>query len=147
MISESGAVEFVAAQDPVYPRVLRELAVGQKQTHWIWFIVPQLRGVGSSHMAQRFGIESQVEARSYLEHGALGHRLRECTQRMLAIPHGDIRAVMDRPDDLKFRSSMTLFAAVAPEETIFDEAINKFFQGERDALTLKLLAEHEKDRT
>jgi uncharacterized protein (DUF1810 family) len=134
--------EFVIAQDLVYDQVLLELRAGKKQTHWIWFIFPQLAGLGTSSVAKRFGIGSQAEAKSYLEHADLGMRLRECTRLMLAVPHNDIGSIMGYPDDLKFRSCMTLFAAVGPpEEEIFEEALNKFFGGERDPLTLKLLNE------
>ena len=135
--------EFVAAQDAVYEQVLRELAVGLKQSHWIWFIFPQLAGLGFSPMSQKFGIDSQTEARTYLEHNVLGPRLRECTRLMLAISSRDIRAILGYPDDLKFRSSMTLFAAAAPEESLFEEALQKFFGGQRDPLTVGLL--HQED--
>lgn len=132
--------EFLAAQDEVYDEVLRELTAGKKRTHWIWFIFPQLAGLGSSTMAQRFGIASQMEARGYLQHGVLGPRLRECTRLMLAVPLCEIRSIMDYPDDVKFRSSMTLFAAVASEgESLFGEALQKFFGGQRDPLTIELL--------
>jgi uncharacterized protein (DUF1810 family) len=131
--------EFVAAQNPVYDRVLRELKAGRKVRHWMWFIFPQLAGLGSSHMAQKFAISSLGEARNYLEHAILGPRLRDCTGLMLAIPQGDIGTILGYPDDLKFRSSMTLFAAAAPEESIFEEALDKFFRGERDPRTIELL--------
>jgi uncharacterized protein (DUF1810 family) len=131
--------EFVAAQDAVYDRVLRELAAGRKETHWMWFIFPQLAGLGSSPLSQKFGIASKAEARSYLDHNVLGPRLRECTRLMLAVPSRDIASVLAYPDDLKFRSSMTLFAAVAPAESLFEQALQKFFEGERDPVTLGLL--------
>jgi uncharacterized protein (DUF1810 family) len=131
--------EFVAAQDPVYDEVLRELAAGRKETHWIWFIFPQLAGLGQSSMSKKFALASKAEARSYLEHPVLGPRLRECTRLMLASPNRSIAAILGPPDDLKFRSSMTLFAAAAPEEPIFEAALEKFFAGERDPLTLGLL--------
>jgi uncharacterized protein (DUF1810 family) len=132
--------EFMAAQDLIYDQVLRELAAGQKQTHWIWFIFPQMAGLGTSGLAQKFGISSKAEARGYLEHAVLGSRLRECTRLMLNVPHGDIMSIMGYPDDLKFRSSMTLFAAVAPGgEAIFEEVLQKFFHGEHDPLTNNLL--------
>jgi uncharacterized protein (DUF1810 family) len=135
--------EFVAAQSAVYDQVLRELAAGKKETHWIWFIFPQIAGLGSSEMSQRFGIASLTEAQSYLRHDILGPRLRECTALMLASPHWDIRSILGDPDDLKFRSSMTLFAAAAPEESIFEAALEKFFGGKHDALTIKRLQEIE----
>ena len=131
--------DFVAAQDAVYDEVLRELRAGHKQTHWIWFIFPQLAGLGSSRMSQKFGVASAAEARSYLEHSILGLRLRECTRLMLAVPHGNISSILSYPDDLKFRSSMTLFAAAAPDEPLFNEALRKFFGGQRDPTTIRLL--------
>jgi uncharacterized protein (DUF1810 family) len=132
--------QFVAAQEGVYDQVVRELTAGRKRSHWIWFIFPQMAGLGFSQMARKFGIESKEEAIGYLKHGVLGPRLRECTRLMLAIGHRDIGSVMGYPDDLKFRSSMTLFAAVAPEDPLFAEALEKFFDGERDQTTLKLLS-------
>ncbi len=126
---ESKLAEFVAAQKGVYGDVVRELTAGRKRTHWIWFIFPQMAGLGFSLMARKFGIESKEEAIGYLKHGVLGPRLLECTQLMLAVPGRDIEAIMGYPDNLKFRSSMTLFAAVAPEEGLFAEALEKFLMG------------------
>ena len=131
--------DFVTAQDAVYDQVLRELAAGRKQTHWMWFIFPQLAGLGSSSMAQKFAIDSLAEAQQYLAHPVLGQRLRECTRLMLAAPHDDVSAILGYPDNLKFRSSMTLFAIAAPDEYLFDEALAKFFGGQRDPLTIGLL--------
>ncbi len=135
--------EFVTAQDAVYDDVRHELAAGRKETHWIWFIFPQMRGLGRSHMSQKFGIATKAEARSYLEHSILGSRLRECTRLLLAVPNRSIGSILGYPDDLKFRSSMTLFAAAAPEEPLFEAALEKFFGGERDALTIALLRQNE----
>ena len=143
MTTETRLAEFVAAQDPVYDDVLRELAGGRKETHWIWFIFPQIAGLGFSAMSRRFGIASKAEARSYLKHAVLGPRLRECTGLLLALPIRDISSVLGYPDDLKFRSSMTLFAAAAPEESIFQAALQKFFGGNPDAATLSLLGQDE----
>jgi uncharacterized protein (DUF1810 family) len=137
--SKANFTEFVTAQDAVYDEVRRELAAGRKETHWIWFVFPQLVDLGSSAMSRKFGIASTAEARSYLEHGVLGSRLRECTQLMLALPSHNIRSILGTPDDLKFRSSMTLFTAAAPEEHIFEAALVKFFGGEPDPLTVRLL--------
>jgi uncharacterized protein (DUF1810 family) len=139
MDSAARLTEFVAAQEPVYEEVVRELAAGRKQSHWMWFIFPQLAGLGFSSMARKFGIASLDEARSYLDDLVLGQRLRECTRLMLAVPHDNVSGVLGYPDDLKFRSCMTLFAAAAPEESLFDEALAKFFGGERDRRTLELL--------
>jgi len=142
MTTEAKLAEFVTAQNRVYDQVLRELAAGRKETHWIWFIFPQITGLGSSEMSRRFGISSKAEAQSYLRHGVLGPRLRECTELMLASPHRDISAILGYPDDLKFRSSMTLFAAASPEESIFEAALEKYFGGEHYPLTIRLL-QHE----
>jgi uncharacterized protein (DUF1810 family) len=132
---------FVAAQDGVYEQVLRELKAGRKRSHWMWFIFPQLAGLGSSPMSQRFAISSLEEARGYLAHEVLGPRLRECTRLTLEHADRDINSILGYPDDLKFRSSMTLFAAAAPHEPLFTETLQKFFGGERDPLTLGLLAQ------
>ncbi len=107
----------------------------------MWFIFPQMAGLGRSAMSRKFGIASKAEARSYLEHGVLGPRLRECTELMIALPGRDVGAILGFPDDMKFRSCMTLFAAAAPEEAIFAAALEKFFGGEPDGLTLGLLRE------
>ena len=129
---------FLTAQAPVYPTVLRELRAGRKASHWMWFVFPQLRGLGRSAMAERYGIADTAEARAYLAHDVLGPRLRECTQLVLAVDHGDPHRVFGSPDDLKFRSSMTLFDAVAPED-LFGQAVEKFYRGVRDPLTVELL--------
>lgn len=131
--------EFITAQDAVYEQVCRELAAGRKETHWMWFIFPQLAGLGSSPMAQKFAIGSLAEAQEYLAHPVLGPRLRECTRLMLAAPHGDVSLILGYPDDVKFRSSMTLFAMAAPAEPLFDQALAKFFGGQRDPRTIGLL--------
>jgi len=141
MAIETRLAEFVAAQDRVYYQVLRELAAGRKETHWIWFIFPQISGLGFSEMSQKFGIASKAEAQQYLADSILGLRLRECTELMLASPHRDIRAILGDPDDLKFRSSMTLFAAAAAQELIFKAALEKFFGGKPDPMTLRLPGE------
>ena len=143
METNAKLAEFVTAQDAVYGDVRRELAAGRKETHWIWFIFPQMLGLGRSHMSQKFGIASKAEARNYLEHRILGSRLRECTRLVLAVPDHSIGSILGYPDDLKFRSSMTLFAAAAPEEPLFEAALEKFFGGERDPLTIRLLRQNE----
>jgi uncharacterized protein (DUF1810 family) len=129
---------FVDAQAPVYPRVLAELRRGQKQSHWMWFIFPQLAGLGHSPMAQRFAIRSRDEALAYLGHGVLGPRLRECTALVNAVEGRTIREILGSPDDLKFRSSMTLFGTVVSDPE-FAEAIAKFYDGAPDRKTLDLL--------
>jgi uncharacterized protein (DUF1810 family) len=130
---------FVDAQAPIYPRVVAELRQGRKQSHWMWFIFPQLAGLGQSAMAQRFAIASRGEALAYLGHAVLGTRLRECTTLVNAVEGRTIREILGSPDDLKFRSSMTLFGAVSPEPE-FVAAIAKFYAGAPDQKTLELLA-------
>lgn len=139
MTTEANLSEFVSAQDEVYDRVRRELSAGRKETHWIWFIFPQLAALGQSSTSKKYGLASKAGARSYFEHPVLGPRLRECTRLMLASPSRDISSIMGFPDDLKFRSSMTLFAVAAPEEPAFKAALEKFFNGAPDPLTIKLL--------
>lgn len=129
---------FVDAQAPVYQRVLSELRRGQKQSHWMWFIFPQLAGLGHSAMAQRFAIASRDEALAYLGHAVLGPRLRECTALVNAVDGRTIREIFGSPDDLKFCSSMTLFAAVSSDPA-FAAALRKFYGGTKDRNTLDLL--------
>jgi uncharacterized protein (DUF1810 family) len=130
---------FTEAQDPVYDEVCAELRNGRKESHWIWFIFPQLRGLGRSHMADKFGITSREEAEAYLRHPILGPRLRECSRLVTLIEDRSIHQILGSPDDLKFRSSMTLFASVTSDNHIFNAALQKYFDGERDRLTLERL--------
>jgi uncharacterized protein (DUF1810 family) len=130
---------FVRAQDPVYGDVQGELIRGQKQSHWMWFVFPQIAGLGFSAMSQRYAIASRAEAKAYLTHPILGPRLIECTRLVLAIEGRSINAILGAPDDAKFRSSMTLFDAVS-DEPVFDEALAKYFSGERDGATLEILS-------
>jgi uncharacterized protein (DUF1810 family) len=129
---------FVDAQAPVYPRVLAELRQGEKQSHWMWFIFPQLAGLGHSPMAQRYASASRDEAAAYLGHAVLGPRLAECTALINAVEGRTIREILGSPDDLKFHSSMTLFGAVS-KESEFAAAIEKFYRGTPDRKTLQLL--------
>jgi len=129
---------FVEAQAPVYASVVAELRRGRKQSHWMWFIFPQFAGLGLSAMAQRFAIRSREEAVAYLDHGVLGPRLRECSALVNAVEGRTIHDILGSPDDLKFHSSMTLFAAVSREPQ-FTEAIAKFYGGAPDRKTLSLL--------
>jgi uncharacterized protein (DUF1810 family) len=130
---------FLDAQSSVYPRVLDELRRGRKQSHWMWFIFPQLAGLGHSAMAQRFAIFSRDEAVAYLGHGVLGSRLRECTALVNAVEGRNILEILGSPDDLKFHSSMTLFNAVSSDPE-FAEAITRFYGGKPDQRTLDLLS-------
>ena len=130
---------FVRAQQAVYPAVVGELARGRKQSHWMWFIFPQIAGLGFSAISQRYAIASREEASGYLAHPILGSRLVECTGLVLAVEGRTINAILGAPDDAKFRSSMTLFDAVS-DQPIFGQAIAKYCAGERDQATLDILA-------
>lgn len=130
---------FVQAQNPVFAAVQAELARGRKQTHWMWFVFPQVVGLGFSAMSQRYAVGSQAEAAAYLAHPVLGPRLIQCTRLVLAVDGRTINAILGAPDDSKFRSSMTLFDAVS-DQGVFDEALAKYFAGERDDATLEILA-------
>lgn len=130
---------FVEAQAPVYDRALAELKAGRKQSHWMWFVFPQIAGLGHSPMAQHYAIQNLAEARAYLAHPLLGARLRECAQAVLDVEGKTAHEIFGSPDDLKFRSSMTLFAHAAPDEKLFRAALEKYFDGKEDALTLEKL--------
>ncbi len=130
---------FLDAQSSIYPRVLDELRRGRKESHWMWFIFPQLAGLGYSAMPQRFAISSREEAIAYLRHTILGARLKKCTALVNAIEGRTILEILGSPDDLKFRSSITLFGAVSLEPE-FAAAISKFYGGTPDQATLDLLA-------
>lgn len=127
---------FVAAQDPVYSDVLAELRTGHKHTHWMWFIFPQIEGLGSSEMARRYAIGSEDEAAAYLAHPVLGPRLRECARLVATHAGRDIGEIFGSPDDRKFQSSMTLFADVAPDEAVFQSCLDIFFDGGADPATM-----------
>jgi uncharacterized protein (DUF1810 family) len=129
---------FVEAQAPVYRHVVADLGRGRKQSHWMWFIFPQIAGLGFSAMAQRFAISSRDEAVAYLGHDILGPRLRECTDLVNAVEGKTIHQILGSPDDMKYRSSMTLFAAVSSEPR-FSDAIKRYYDGEVDRRTLELL--------
>jgi uncharacterized protein (DUF1810 family) len=133
---------FLTAQTPIYPDVLRELRQQRKTTHWIWFIFPQIHGLGSSPTARAYAITSLEEAAAYLAHPILGPRLTECTQLVLLARAHPIRQILGPPDDLKFHSSMTLFAHATPDNHLFVEATQAFFAGRYDDPTLKILAEN-----
>lgn len=130
---------FVDAQAPVYDRVRAELRQGQKQSHWMWFIFPQIEGLGFSPMARRFAISSRAEAEAYLGHAVLGPRLHECTRLVTSVQNRSIEQILGYPDDLKFRSSMTLFASATADNKDFIDALNKFYGGDMDRATLERL--------
>ena len=130
---------FVEAPREVYAQVCAELRAGRKTSHWIWFIFPQIQGLGHSAMAQRFALSSLDEARAYLAHPTLGPRLIECTELVLGVRGRSIEQILGDVDAMKFRSSMTLFARAATEPSVFTEALNRLLGGEPDALTLSRL--------
>ena len=130
---------FVEAQNHVYGQVCRELRQGRKQGHWIWFIFPQLKGLGQSFMANKFGISGADEARAYLAHPILGPRLMECTSLVNGVEGVSIDEIFGYPDTLKFRSSMTLFTHVSCGSNAFADALEKYYAGEPDPLTLEML--------
>ncbi len=130
---------FVDAQDGVFEEVCAELAAGKKRSHWMWFVFPQLKGLGHSATAQFYGISGREEAEQYLAHPILGPRLRQCTQLLLDVQGRTLKEILGYPDDLKFRSSMTLFAKVAKDNQVFVDAVNKFCGGEFDRGTVDRL--------
>jgi uncharacterized protein (DUF1810 family) len=131
---------FVAAQEPVIEQVRSELSAGRKTGHWMWFIFPQIEGLGHSSLAQEYAISSRGEAEGYLKHPILGPRLRECTRLVNAVEGRSIRQILGDVDSLKFRSSMTLFAHATLNNKIFLEALRKYYGGEFDHLTLEKLS-------
>jgi len=134
-----GLARFVEAQAPVYAQALAELRAGRKRSHWMWFVFPQIAGLGASAMAKRYAIASLDEAAAYLAHPVLGERLRECAQAMLSVQAGSAHDILGSPDDLKFHSSMTLFHRAAPAEPVFKACLEKYFGGQPDPLTLARL--------
>lgn len=132
---------FVEAQDPVFDDVCAQLRAGRKTSHWMWFIFPQIQGLGSSGTARVFAISSLDEARAYLQHPVLGDRIRKCTSLVLLARGVSAEQIFGYPDYLKFRSSMTLFAQAAADNQVFLEALETFFPGKPDPLTLKILSE------
>ncbi|TKB59343.1 MAG: DUF1810 domain-containing protein [Nitrospira sp.] len=132
---------FLDAQEGVYDTVLSELRAGRKSSHWIWFIFPQIPGLGHSEMARQFAITLLDEAKAYLRHPILGPRLRACTQLVLEVNGRSAEEIFGYPDHLKFRSCMTLFLTAATDNTLFKNALLKYFDGQPDQLTLDLLAQ------
>lgn len=130
---------FLDAQRETYDQVLAELRLGRKQSHWMWYIFPQIEGLGSSPMAQRYAISCLDEAKAYFAHPVLGNRLRECTQLVTAARAQSIEEVLGYPDNLKFHSSMTLFAHAANHGEVFKNALRKYFRSEYDPLTMERL--------
>ena len=132
----SGLERFVAAQEPVWTAVVRELGAGRKRSHWMWFVFPQLKALGRSATAKHYGLADREEARRYWEHPLLGQRLLQCSRLVLAVDGGSAHDIFGSPDDLKLRSCMTLFDAVASEEPAFRAVLDRYYGGAGDPLTL-----------
>ncbi|MGI4854255.1 MAG: DUF1810 domain-containing protein [Janthinobacterium lividum] len=130
---------FLDAQNSTYTQARTELAAGEKRSHWMWFIFPQIQGLGSSSMAQRYAIADLAEAKAYLAHPVLGERLRECTALVNAVQDRTLDEIFGYPDDLKFHSSVTLFARADASSSLFHAALEKFFQGKEDGGTVRQL--------
>jgi uncharacterized protein (DUF1810 family) len=130
---------FVVAQAGDYDQALGEIRSGRKRSHWMWYIFPQIEGLGFSPMSRRYSIKSLTEARAYLDHPLLGERLRECAEAVLGVEGRSVHAVFGSPDDMKFKSCATLFASVSPPDSVFARLLDKYFKGERDGKTLQLL--------
>jgi uncharacterized protein (DUF1810 family) len=130
---------FVRAQEDDYAPALSEIRSGKKRTHWMWYIFPQLDGLAHSSTAKHYAIKSIAEAKAYLEHPALGPRLRECAEAVVQVEGRSATEIFGSPDDLKLRSCATLFACVAPPDSVFDRLLRKYYRGGRDSKTLQLL--------
>lgn len=141
MADDYDLYRFLTAQEGVYHTVLAELRAGRKSSHWIWFIFPQITGLGHSAMAQQFAIGTLDEAKVYLQHPVLGQRLRECTQLVLNVEGRSADEIFPYPDNLKFRSCMTLFMAATTDNAIFNDALLTYFDGKPDQVTLDILAQ------
>ncbi len=131
---------FVTAQAPIYAQALAELRAGQKQSHWMWFVFPQLLGLGQSAMSRQYAIHSVDEAARYLAHPVLGTRYRECCQALMNVRGKGAREIFGTPDDRKLCSSLTLFAEAAPDELLFFNLLEKYFDGDADEATLEKLS-------
>jgi uncharacterized protein (DUF1810 family) len=130
---------FLEAQSRDYAAALREIRAGRKQTHWIWYVLPQLKGLGTSRMSETYGIESLEEARAYLAHEVLGPRLHACVTALCDLPNPSAEQILGPIDAVKFRSCLTLFREAAGTGSVFDLALERFFDGEPDGRTLELL--------
>lgn len=139
MKDEYNLQRFIEAQDQVYAAVLDELRAGEKRSHWMWYIFPQIKGLAHSVMAQQFAITSREEAKTYLEHPVLGSRLRECTRLVLNVEGRSAEQIFYYPDNLKFRSCMTLFMDATTGNNIFQDSLHKYFEGQPDESTLDIL--------
>lgn len=131
--------DFIQAQNPIYPQVIKELTQGRKRTHWMWFIFPQIKGLGHSVMAQRFAIQSLAQAQAYLQDDVLGARLLECAELLLLHSDKSALEIFGTPDNLKLHSSLTLFALVADRDSVFEQLLQQFFVGQQDIKTISIL--------
>ena len=131
---------FTSAQEAVYDGALAEIRSGDKRSHWMWFIFPQIDGLGFSSTAQRYAIKSAEEARDYLAHPVLGPRLLECAKAVLAVEGRSASEIFGWPDDLKLKSCMTLFESVAGQDSLFGQVLDRYYQGKRDTRTQEILA-------
>ena len=139
-MSETLFNDFIQAQNTVYPSVIKELTEGRKRTHWMWFIFPQVKGLGRSTMARRFAIGSLEQAKEYLQHDILGARLRECAELLLLHPNKSALEIFGSIDTLKLHSSLTLFTlASSNKKCIFDELLDQYFEGSYDINTIRML--------
>ena len=138
-MAEEKLQRFISAQEDSYSRALSELKTGRKRTHWMWYIFPQIKGLGQSETSRFYAITDAAEATSYLQHPVLGNRLVEISRTLLELKEKDPVKIFGKPDDLKLKSSMTLFASLADATPVFNEVLEKFFDGERDSKTLKIL--------
>ena len=143
MAEKKDLSRFVKAQERSFAAALAELEAGRKRTHWMWYIFPQMKGLGRSETARYYAIEDMEEAKAFLAHPYLGGNLRRACRALLGLAANDPLAVMGRPDDWKLRSCMTLFEAAAPEEEIFARVLEKYYGGKRDEATLKILEQQE----
>lgn len=139
MQSDKNLKRFTKAQEDIYNIALTELRNGQKYSHWMWFIFPQIEGLGRSDTARYYAIKNSEEARQYLRHSVLGVRLLQCTKAVLAIENRTVSQIFGYPDDMKFKSSMTLFASISNPDSLFTRALDKYFAGEQDSRTLERL--------
>ncbi|MFI5162960.1 MAG: DUF1810 domain-containing protein [Sphingobacteriales bacterium] len=138
-MNPSNLERFLKAQETSYDAALEEIRGGRKRSHWMWFIFPQVQGLGFSSTAQMYAINGYEEAEAYLKHPVLGKRLLEISHALMALQNDDPSSVFGYPDDLKLKSSMTLFASVEPENPLFQQVLDKFYHGTKDAKTLQLL--------
>ena len=136
--------DFIQAQNAIYSSVIKELSQGKKRTHWMWFIFPQIRGLGYSTMAQRFALDNKAQAQQYLQHKILGKRLLECAELLLQQPDKSALEIFGTPDNLKLHSSLTLFALATDKGSIFNQLLNHFFSGKYDSNTVTILEQQNK---